>query len=225
MIKVKNRINLILPKRRVKVGIKELLHARLYFLAGPIRGASGGYGYWQAKAIEYLAAEDPGCYIVCPCRYSPNQTISENWLALQEHGLEENAADSIPEFASQTLWERYYLERAARYGTIIFWLAEEDKINPRPKDQGPYGRDTYGEQGEWRIRSKYNIGEHGLPIINSQEIMNSLPKLNVVIGGEAGFSGIDVIEKNWKDVHGADFVLHKSLERTIDAAITKALTI
>ncbi len=225
MIKVKNKINLILPKRRVKVGIAELKHAHLYFLAGPIRGVRGGYGYWQAKAIEYLAAEDPGCYIVCPCRHTLNQTISTSWFNLQEHGLPENAADSIPEFASQTLWERYYLEKAARYGSIIFWLAEEDKMYPRPKDQGPYGRDTYGELGEWRVRAKYNIGEHGLPIINSQSVMDSLPKLNVVVGGEAGFHGIDVIEKNWKALHGSDFILHKSLEQTLNAAITKALTI
>lgn len=216
------KINLIIPKRRVKVGFKELLNNHLYFLAGPIRGAKGGYGFWQAHAVLHLAEHDPGCFIVCPCRYTPNQVMSEEWAALEKYALPENGADTIPEFTSQTLWERYYLERAARYGSIIFWLSEEDTINPRPKDQGPYGRDTYGEQGEWRIRSKYNIGEHGLPIINSQEAMDSLPKLNVVIGGDAGFSGIDVITKNWKDIHWQDYHVYNTLGMTLDAAIRKA---
>lgn len=216
MIKVKNKINLILPKRRVKVGLKALLHARLYFLGGPIRGAKGGYGAWQTEAIKYLAAEDPGCFIVCPCRWDESHELFI-------HALPEDASDIMDEFPSQTLWERYYLEKAAQFGSIIFWLAEEDKINPRKKEEGPYGRDTYGEQGEWRIRSKYNIGAHGSP--NPQTLYESQPKVNVVIGGEDGFSGIDVITKNWKDLHGDGFTMYPTMQQTIDAAITKALTI
>jgi hypothetical protein len=200
--KQKNNINLILPKNFVDVefGNKQ----RLYFLAGPIRGA----GDWQKEAIKMIAAKDKNCYIVCPCRYDENHELYKYSLApkLGKKNLEK--------FPNQTMWERYYLELASYYGAIVFWLPLESKTNPRAKEDGPYARDTMGEIGRWSIRHSYGLG---LKIKGRNK-----KRVNFIIGAEEEFPGLKVIMKNLNADHGKKFKINNTLNSTINSAIRLA---
>lgn len=200
--------NLILPKRFIRPDLSTW--KKLYFLGWPIRGG------WdrQATAIRFLAENDPGCYIICPCRYGESHPLFQYWLPDESIWMsdeEKNQYSCLP-FPSQTLWERYYLEMAWVRWSIIFWLAEEDSENPRKKEEWPYGRDTYGELGEWRIRTKFWID-------GSMTIGN---KIFFVLWWEKWFHGIDVIEKNYKWVFGNEYTVFSTLEETCMAGIEKA---
>ena len=63
--------------------------------------------------------------------------------------------------------------------------------------------DTRGELAEWRMRVKYE-------------------KARVVIGAEAGFIGLSMIQRNYWHVLGDDFPFYKSIEETADAAVKLA---
>ena len=198
------KLDLILPKNGVIVHMQNS-GTRLYFLAGPIRGA----GDWQAKAIKLLAEKDPGCIIACPCRYTEEHELFK-------YSVEPTLRiDKQPEltFARQTLWERHYLNIASIYGSVIFFLAEEDSNNPRAKSDGPYGRDTYGELGRWSMRSA-----RADAIVRS----GGGTKVNLVIGADPDFSGLSVIQANFDEDHGYEFPIYNTLEETISQAVTLA---
>lgn len=175
----------------------------LYFLGGPVRGA----GDWQAKAIQLLFEKDPGCIVACPCRYSPEHPL---WL---KQGV---PFEIKLEFENQTMWERYYLEHAAYFGSVIFWLPSEDAVHPRDKQTGPYGQDTYGELGRWSLRSAHNLCTFGVPG------KGTMPITNVVVGAESNYHGLKVIQRNFDADHGHPFPVQASLEETIDRAIMLA---
>ncbi|KKQ34454.1 MAG: hypothetical protein US50_C0048G0001 [Candidatus Nomurabacteria bacterium GW2011_GWB1_37_5] len=169
-------IKLILPNNNKGVVLDLKQGERLYFLAGPIRGG----GDWQAKAIRVLNKKDPFCYIACPCRYDISHELSKYQLKPTELPRSTDDEREWPEYAldfpSQTMWERYYLEHASWFGSIIFWLPCENKENPRKKEDGPYARDTYGELGRWSIRSKK-------PDRFPNQYLSGGSHLNLVVGG------------------------------------------
>ncbi len=193
------RTALILPKNGVVLDLKQ--GERLYFLAGPIRGAAD----WQAKAIQRLTELDPHCYIACPCRYDYKHELFQFHIPAtklpSETDDEREPVEYALEFENQTMWERHYLEQAAQYGSVIFWLPCEDKENPRKKEDGPYARDTYGELGSWRI-------------------ISSRSEVNLTIGAEKDFPGITVIQKNFDADHNKKFLIYSTLEETLKAAVT-----
>ena len=178
-------IRLILPNRLINTLPQD---ERIIFLAGPIRGG----GNWQTLAIQYINAYDGDHVIACPCRFPPEHTFWKYALAGEND-----------KFESQTLWERYYLERASKSGAIMFWLGREDGEHPRDPKDGPYARDTYGELGEWRMRMKYE-------------------NARVVVGAEGGFPGLSVIEKNFKAVFRSQFEIYSTLHQTVSAAVMRA---
>lgn len=203
---------LLLPKRRsedtvmgTRLHDKSVAGERLYFLAGPIRGADD----WQAKAIKLIREKDPNCYIACPCRYG-------NGHPLYQYSMDYVSEDTIL-FHNQTTWERYYLKIAASRGAVIFWLPEESKTNPRKKEDGPYARDTYGELGRWSVIS----ARAKRPPYPARE-----ETVNLVIGAEENFPGLSVIQKNFVGDHFDDYNEHSdrfpiyfSLEETISEAV------
>ncbi len=182
------KINLILPKTRVDVRNK-----KVFFLAGPIRGG----GNWQVQAIRMIAERLPDVFIACPCRWDYNHPLFKYAVA--------DDPDVREPFPRQKIWERYYLNIASRQGCIIFWLPEESKTDPRPPETGPYGRDTYGEVGEWRAALKYR-----------QE------KVRMVFGGERGFSGLELILLDFQDLIGPGFVSYDTLKDAIVAGVKVA---
>lgn len=194
---MEQRLHLVLPKTNI-----ETFGKPAFFLAGPIKGGDD----WQKRAIKLLYERQSKSFIFCPCRYGPDHELFNDSVAQwMPQGSSGHHRSQIHE--SQTLWERQYLETASKDGCIIFWLPEESKVNPR-NDGSPYARDTYGELGEWRVRS---AGE--------QNWLVSRPK--VVIGAEPGFPGLKQIKTNFQAMIPG-FVIHESLEATIDAAIKVA---
>ncbi len=98
------KINLILPKNFFLIPSLYEKKQRLYFLAGPIRGAVD----WQKEAIKMLSEKDPGCYIACPCRYSEDHELYKYSLPdnSKDYVFPEgdmNAVDLVP-FPNQTMW-------------------------------------------------------------------------------------------------------------------------
>lgn len=199
-------INLILPNTKKGVVLNLNLWERIYFLAGPIKGG----GDWQARAIKLLHEQDPHCYIACPCRYGPEHELFQ--YQIEPTKILGKKDDYALSFETQVLWERYYLEYASQYGSIIFWLPCEDTVNPR-KD-GAYARDTSGELGRWSIRSARPSGFPNQHIPTSNYV-------NLTIGAEEGFPGLGVIRKNLDADHGKLFMVYQTLESTIEEAIRK----
>ncbi|HSI20225.1 MAG TPA: hypothetical protein VLA04_00740 [Verrucomicrobiae bacterium] len=178
-------MQLILPKTLVPDG--EILRP-LFFLAGPIKGG----GNWQQTACDLIASKMDPVAIAAPRR----------WTA--EHPMHTHRAPGQEEaFTRQTLWERHYLDRAADWGCVLFWLLNESKSEPR-QDGQPYGRDTTGELSAWRIKLLHN------------------PSLKVVVGAEPDFPGLSVLTCNLYEDLGYDFPIYSTLEETVDAAIAMA---
>lgn len=206
------QIKLILPTNRMGVVLDLKRGERLYFLLGPIRGG----GDWQAEAIRLLHEKDPNCYIACPCRYDVRHSLSKYEIKPTIIPHDDESEEKTPEYAlpfeNQTMWERYYLKLASWHGSIVCWLPNEDKKNPRPKEQGPYAQDTYGELGRWSIMSsdpqRFSIDED-----------SKGRRINLTIGAEENFPGLSVIQKNFNADHGKDFPIHSTLEETILAAV------
>lgn len=188
-------INLVLPKNDVAIGPKK----KVFFLGGPVLGG----GDWQRKAIGLFFQKISDAYVVCPVRYEPNDSLQCLSLPGGELDFGPNAIGGVSVFPRQTHWERYYLNIASKQGAILFWLPEEDQKNPRPPENGPYARDTYGELGEWRVRMHRD-------------------KAHVVIGAQRGFPGISVIEANYRAVLGDMFITEPTIEETVAAAIALA---
>lgn len=199
------KINLILPKMGFEIDFNE--GNRLYFLSGPI---SGG-GEWQTMAIKMISELDPGCYVACPHGYDTSHWIFKTHV----HFAVENK-DNVIEFPNQTLWERYHLERASYYGSIIFWLPCENENNPRKN--GPYAQDTYGELGSWRVKASN-------PHVFSFErgkMRRHFHRVNLVIGAESGFPGLKTIQKNFDAEFGRPYLIHSTLKETVENAVALA---
>lgn len=208
-------IKLILPERGVVLDNLQQ-GERLYFLAGPIRGA----GDWQAKAIQLLHEKDPFCYIACPCRYDIDHELFRYHIKATELPRSTDDEREWPEYAlefpNQTMWERYYLEQASYHGCIIFWLPCEDPKNPRKKEDGPYARDTYGEIGRWSLKSSNHF---------QFSLENRLHRVNVVIGAEENFPGLSVIKTNFEADHSETPIFPGTIFPSLDKTIAEAVKI
>ena len=180
--------NLILPKTHVAE-----TRGKAYFLAGPIRGADD----WQAEAVNILAHLDPGCTIICPCRWDSTHPLSKYRIA-------SDGAKSDP-YESQTDWERHWIKHAAEHGCLIFWIPCESAANPRPKEAGPYARDTYGEIARY-----------------SQMISHEHKSFKMVIGADPhlpeGF-GLKQIQTNLD----GDFCCHYPIWPTLEKVLKRAV--
>jgi hypothetical protein len=164
----------------------------VFFLAGPVRGGDD----WQVRCIKLLDEKLNGkdFYVAIP--YYVDILPKDHIAVIGRAAGDENY------FPRQLNWERHYLDLASTQGAIIFWLPEESKVNPRVGG-GPYATDTRGELGEWRGRMVYD------------------KLLAVVVGGEEGFEGFDVLKRNFKFVAGDEFKIYSTLEDTVAAAVEK----
>lgn len=180
-------MNVILPKTLCPV---HRSFGPLFFLAGPVRGG----GDWQSVAALLLRSHLERFYVAIPSRYTDDHPLMSARMSGNEGA-----------FLRQLPWERHYLQMASKVGCIVFWLPEESKTDPRPKEDGPYGRDTLGELGRWSVWKAVD------------------PHVRLVIGAEQGFSGLDVIRRNINEDMGYEFPIHSSLEATIKAAVSEAV--
>ncbi len=198
-----NQIKLLLPKDLIKFNERTDV---VFFLAGPIKGA----GDWQKNAINLLQkytntiSIKKNIYVVCPADYYSTHEL----YPLKVKGIDEKkyTKKQVKITSSRTSWERPHLEIASHLGCIVFWLAEEDKKNPRKKEDGPYARDTYGELGEWRARIYY-------------EQKYNKNKIKLVIGAHPNFNGLAQIKNNFNTMLHKNILISDSLEETIKRAV------
>lgn len=178
-------MRIYLPKT---LSVVDFDYGPFFFLAGPVRGG----GDWQHKFCSMLRGYIPNFTAALPCRYNEDHPLMPHSI----HG-------HMGEFDHQTFWERHYLEIAAEKGCLVFWLPEESRVHPRGAD-GPYGRDSYGEIGEWRGRLMHDSS------------------LRIVMGAEPGFPGLKQIRLNQCRATDSQFPIYGTIEETVCAALAKA---
>lgn len=158
-----------------------------------LAGPVKGGDDWQTKCCWEIKTRLPKFYAAIPC---PFYTESHPLFSHSVVGREDY-------FPRQLNWERRYMEYASTFGCLIFWLPCESKTNPRT-GSGSYAMDTRGELGEWRGRLMHQ------------------KSLNLVIGAEANFPGLDCIKRNFSLATESEFPIYGTLAETVEAAIKKA---
>ena len=184
-------MRIIVPKNFVN--LNPYANLPFFYLAGPVVGG----GDWQQRMCRALDLERSDSTIVVPTRWDEHHPLAAYFLP-GDLGKEKH-------FPRQLDFEIHYLDMAAKYWSscVVFWLGVQKEA--RPVELGPYGRDTYGEVGEFRGRMMHN------------------PTLRIVIGAEENFSGLDVIERNFRKRLGSDFPFYRTMEETAAAALKKAM--
>ena len=187
-------MRIIRPKTSVDVGVSQV-----FFLAGPVKGGDD----WQAKMCRELEKRihpEREFFVVVPCpSWDKNHRLAAFFCE----------DDSKITFERQLDWERYYIPRAGSKnpseepGCLVFWLPEESKENPR-KGKGPYARDTYGELGACRV------------------LKSLYPAINLVVGAEEGFPGLDVFQRNISADLKKEFLIRKTFADTAQIAVETA---
>lgn len=176
---------LILPK--TLPALEEYQRLPLFFLAGPVNGG----GDWHVPMSNMLMKRFEHLLVVNPSRYENPHPFCEYRMKGAEN-----------QFTRQTDWERHFLDQAEEKwpsGCIIFWLACENKNNPR-QDGQPYARDTRGEIGEWRGRMMHN------------------PHLRIVMGADSDFPGLSQIKRNF-ELALPSFKIYETMEEVVEQAV------
>ena len=104
----------------------------LIFLAGPIRGSID----WQTQAKDILLRLSDQI-----CIASPRRKIVTDFEV-------DFPAETYHE---QVDWETYHLNRAAKNGVILFWLAKETNHGC----ERPYAQTTRFELAEWKTKHDF----------------------------------------------------------------------
>lgn len=99
----------------------------IIFLAGPIQGAPD----WQSEAIKIIHELDSGIVIA-----SPRKDYQEGTFVYEK----------------QVDWETHYLNRSAKFGAIMFWLAVQTEATPG-RD---YAQTSRFELGEWKREHQHS---------------------------------------------------------------------
>lgn len=190
-------MSIIVPKRWIST--QEIWDGAamrpLIFLVGPVRGGAD----WQTHMYRLIRKQPrtEQAIVAIPCRWGAGHALEEKFLKGPSNC-----------FARQLDWERHFLELAALGrgpGCIVCWLPLESETEPHPGPE-PYGMDTRGELGEWRMRMKFEGAR-------------------LVLGAHPEFHGISQIQRNFSAVLGYDFPVHDSMERLAKAAANAAFGI
>ncbi len=183
-------MKVLLPKTFVPIDEK---YGPLFFLAGPVRGG----GDWQVECCAEISRHIENFYVAVPYYHDRPNPLSH----LKTPGNEKVFLKP----QRQRHWERHYLIEAAKHGCIIFWLPKEDPTDMRPREDGPYGQDTYGELGRYAVEQKYNRN------------------YKISLGGEEGFHGLELIHGNYQLDIGYEVPLERTLADTVMHAVTLAI--
>jgi hypothetical protein len=157
-----------------------------------LAGPIRGGGDWQADMAETIIDQKPSSLIACPSRWR-----KEHRLAQYFHKPFSQATNR------QLVWERHYLAQAGlrpqTQGCVIFWLPLESATHPHPGPE-PYAMDTRREIGKFTAYA---------------ETLNA----RIVVGGDPGFYGLDVILFELSEATGSRFPFHETMEETAEHAI------
>jgi len=158
-----------------------------------LAGPIRGGGDWQSEMAEQILSQEPSANIACPSRWNDTHR-----LACHFHQA------FSPADNRQLVWERHYLKQAGLElgvpGCIIFWLGHEYAHNPHPGPE-PYAMDTRREIGKFTAFA---------------EMMN----VRMVVGGDRGFYGLDVILFELSEAYGKLFPFYETME---DVALNSLL--
>ncbi|MDD5710854.1 MAG: hypothetical protein PHV43_02015 [Candidatus Colwellbacteria bacterium] len=160
-----------------------------------LAGPIRGGGDWQSQMADQILNQEPSAHIACPSRWD-----STHRLARHFHQPFSQANNR------QLMWERHYLKQAGLEpnvpGCVIFWLGRESVTNPHPGPE-PYAMDTRREIGKFTA---------------FMEIMD----VRMVVGGDRGFYGLDVILFELSEVLGKPFPFYETIEDVVAQAVLTA---
>ncbi len=160
-----------------------------------LAGPIRGGGDWQAEMARHALKQEPLVHIACPSRWD-----GEHPLAQYFHRPFSQAENR------QLVWERHYLKKSGLEpnvpGCVIFWLGCESVTNPHPGPE-PYAMDTRREVGKFTA---------------FMEMMD----VRMVVGGDRGFYGLDVILFELSEAFGKPFPFYETMEEVAEAAIQVA---
>lgn len=167
----------------------------VFFTAGPIRNAP----LWHEAVTRYVVAKDVPVQLVAPIR--------EIAADLQPYVTVDQAAFTT--FPRQRALEQHYMYLAGnpkkkrgtkKSGCIMFWLCGE--MLPKADPNKVYAHITMFELGKWVERARL------------------IPGTRIVIGTDGNFPEFSTLEFEIKTELGADFPIYRTLEETVDAALT-----
>jgi hypothetical protein len=152
----------------------------LIFLAGPIQGAPD----WQADATT---------------------TLRQKWAATNLHhdlhiaNPRREYLDGTFDWDMQVDWEELHLERSARNGAVLFWLAKQDFSLPYEIGRS-YAQTTRFEYGDMTRRKML------------------IPSTQIVIGIEPGYVGSERYYRK-RASRFSDMPVYDDLEMACDALV------
>ncbi|MFA5857000.1 MAG: hypothetical protein WC867_06575 [Candidatus Pacearchaeota archaeon] len=114
----------------------ESIEGYLLFLGGPIKGAP----YWHNEAISIIHNIDDKINIASPSRRVDKKYLDKNPTTFKNSTNQEEW--------EQVDWETFYLNRSAKKGTILFWLANEEEHYC----ERAYAQTSRFEIGEWKTK-------------------------------------------------------------------------
>jgi len=154
------------------------------FMAGPIQGTNSKK-MWQEEFVENIQKE------------LKDVKTNKNIIFCSPRRLEKPDKDKFV-YEEQVEWESYYLEKSAKQGIIVFWLAkEEEKIEGRS-----FAQTTRWELSEWWTKSL-------------QE------NIKIIVGADKEFEGQRYITYKFKQKN-SDFEIINSRKEMVDE-ITKQI--
>jgi len=160
-----------------------------------LAGPIRGGGDWQSDMTEHIIIREPSAHIACPSRWN-----DEHRLARYFHQPFSQADNR------QLVWERRYLNQSGLWpgvpGCVIFWLSKESTTHPHPGPE-PYAMDTRRELGKFTAYAE-------------------MRNVRMVIGGDRGFHGLDVILFELREAAGKLFQFYETMAEVTDHAILTA---
>jgi hypothetical protein len=154
------------------------------FMAGPIQGTDSEK-MWQEEFMKKIQNE------------LKDVRTNKNIVLCSPRRLEKPDKDKFV-YEEQVEWESYYLEKSAKQGIIVFWLAkEEEKIEGRS-----FAQTTRWELSEWWTKSL-------------QE------NIKIIVGADKEFEGQRYITYKFKQKN-SDFEIINSRKEMVDE-ITKQI--
>ncbi len=176
---------------------KQIIHLKPTF-ESPLFFLAGpirGGGDWQALMVDHILGRESSAFITCPSRWDEKHRLAHHFH--QPFTQADNR---------QLVWERHYLKQAGLEpnvpGCVIFWLGLESTEQPHPGPE-PYAMDTRREIGKFTAFA---------------EMMN----VRMVVGGNRGFHGLDVILFELSEAFGRPFPFYESMSEVVDRAILTA---
>lgn len=160
-----------------------------------LAGPIRGGGDWQSEMAKRTIFMEPWANIACPSRWDSSHPLAKHFY--KPYSQADNR---------QLMWERHYLAQAGIEqdvpGCVIFWLGLESVTKPHPGPE-PYAMDTRREIGKFTAYAERE-------------------KVRMVVGGNRGFFGLDVILCELSQAYKKPFPFYETMDEVIENALLTA---